>query len=180
MCRVFICLLIILSAGSVFSAERNIITNYPVYNNQYYNSYRPRISPDDLAALERYSMNKIYSREYPLQRLERLENLVFGAVQRGDMQTRYKNVEAAILSRPTSSLSNRRTALGNIANYFAGQATGLSPSIYPDNYSSNFYTYQSPDINTQRLDQFSNGMFGGGYRLRNQNYGRGGSVRILP
>ena len=176
--KIFILILLILNTGCVLANTKHNIENYPV-KNHYYNNYqhRPHISPNDLSALEQYSMNKVYPREYPLQRLERLENLAFGATQYGDLETRYKNVESAILSRAGAGVGvNRRGILGNLANYFTGQATGVTPSIVMPNYSP---VYGS-DYGTQRYEQFSNGIFGGGYNLMNQNLGNGSSVRILP
>ena len=180
--RIFVILLLIFSTGNVFASVRyNTPLNHPHYNRQQY--YRPHLSTDNLRALEKYSMNRVYSRDYPLQRLERLENLAFGAIQYGDLETRYKNVENAILSRNGYGAGvngvNRRNWLGNVANYFAGQATGITPSIVMPNYQSYSPVYGS-DYANQRIEQFSNGIFGGGYNLMNQNLGNGSSVRILP
>jgi hypothetical protein len=138
--------------------------------------------PRDLAALEKYSMNKVYSRENPLKRLERLENLAFGSVQSGDIESRYKNVETAVLSRPTNNI--KRTALGTLTNYFRGQTTGYTPTIY-DNFGKfmpaydNFIQNSSNSYGNTRINQYSNGIFGGGYSIHNNNTGSGGSIRIL-
>ena len=148
------------------------------YRNQY--NYYPYISDSDLSALEQYALKKNYGKEPPLRRLERLENMAFGAVQYGDIESRYKNVETAILSRPSANRNiNRKNWLGNLSNYFAGQATGLTPSITIPNYTNDFYAY-GPDYGTRRYEQFSNGIFGSGYNLMNQNFGNGSSIRILP
>lgn len=168
-----------------FAAERKIIRQNPYINNPYYrntNYFIEKVLPDDLTALEKYSMNRSYGREHPLRRLERLESLAFGSVQTGDIALRYKNVENAILSRPAPN--PKRTVLGTLANYFAGQATGLTPSLFTgfgNGYSYDNFGY-NPYINgsgTRRIEQYSNGMFGNGYRVMNNSLGNGSSVRIL-
>lgn len=181
--KLLIIFILIISSGCAFSATRHSVINYPI-QNQYYNpnyAYRYHLSSKDLSALERYSMNKTYTKEYPMQRLERLENLAFGATQNGDLQTRYKNVEEAILSRPSNAgiNVNRRSLLRNMANYFAGQPTGLTPSVIVPNYNTYSPVY-GPNYANQRYEQFSNGIFGGGYNLMQQNFGNGSSIRILP
>ena len=164
----------LLASMPVFSEAKQIIThqpirNYPYYNN--YNYYSPQFSNNDLSALEKYAMNKSYPRENPEYRLERLENLVFGSTQYGDINSRYKNIETAILSRP--NYTNTKTSLlRNMANYFAGQATGYTPPITNSYYPSNY--------GNQRYNQYSNGLFGGGYSINNSSLGSGSSIRILP
>ena len=166
------------------SAKEFVVRQNPYINNPYYRQqeyFIDKVLPSDLTALEKYSMNKTYNREAPLRRLERLENLAFGSIQEGDLRARYKNVETAILSRPRPN--QKRTALGNLANYFAGQATGITPSIftnYGNGYSYDSYTnpYNS-GFGTQRINQYSNGIFGSGYSILNNNFGNGSAIRIL-
>lgn len=178
----FVFLFFISAAGA---AERKIIRQNPYINNPYYRHpdyFIEEVLPDNLTALEKYSMNRSYRREHPLRRLERLESLAFGSVQSGDIALRYKNLENAILSRPAPY--TKRTALGTLANYFAGQATGLTPSLFTN--FGNGYSYDNfgynPYINgssTRRIEQYSNGIFGSGYRVMNNSLGNGSSVRIL-
>ena len=176
--RKFIILLLILSTYITYAEAYQTVVTRPVQN--YYGSYRPALSARDLTALEKYTFNRIYPRDYPLVRLERLEDAAFGCIQNGDLATRYKNVENAILSRPNSiSNVNRRNWLGGLANYFAGQATGLTPSVVVPNYD-NYSPVYGPNYGTQRYESFSNGIFGGGYNMMNQNFGNGSSIRILP
>ena len=146
----------------------------------HYNN--PFLSQDDLNALEKYALNKTYRRENDLQRLERLENLAFGATQVGDVYSRYKNVENAILSRP--KYGTKQSVWSNIANYFAGQATGFTPNLTPYNslggFSSNPYAFTpNPGYNNNSFEQYSNGIFGGGWGMTGSNFGTGSSVRIL-
>lgn len=147
--------------------------------------YNPYLSKNDLYTLEKYALNKTYRRESDLERLERLENLAFGASQSGDIYSRYKNVENAILSRP--KYGTKQSILGNIANYFAGQSTGFTPNLipYPDfnnlgGFNSNPYLF-TPNSNygNTNYEQYSNGIFGGGWGFSGQNYGTGSSIKIL-
>ena len=134
-------------------------------------------------ALEKYALRKTYGRENELQRLERLENLAFGAVQSGNPVIRFKNVENAILSRP--QYNTKQSLLNNVANYFAGQTTGFTPSItsYPNytnlgGFSSNPYMF-TPKYSNSNYEQYSNGIFGGGWGMRGSDFGTGSSIRIL-
>jgi len=154
------------------------------YNNPY-------LSGSDLSALEKYALNKTYRRESDLARLERLENLAFGATQIGDIGSRYTNVENAILSRPKFGTKN--SILNNIANYFSGSPTGFTPSIttpYMGNsimnlpaglgfpsFNGNYYA--APGYSNQNFEQYSNGIFGGGWGISDHNYGIGSGVKIL-
>lgn len=166
---------------------KNIVGAHINPQRRYYNrSHCPgclnyNIPNSNLGALERYALKKNYNRESDITRLERLENLAFGATQIGDPATRYQNVENAILSRPQPNY--KRSFLGNIANYFSGQATGFTPSI--TNFNDNFTQFggmslmPAPGYNNRNFEQYSNGIFGGGWGLSEQNYGSGSSVRIL-
>ena len=179
-----ICLLL-MSACCSFAGTAHVIAQNPYINNPYYrhnNYYQAEILPRDLSALEKYSMNRVYSRDNSLSRLERLENIAFGSIQSGDIKSRYKNVEAAILSRP--KYNTQRSALGRLTNYFLGQPTGYTPPLY-DGFGNNYTQAYDSYLNNgnvygnSRINQYSNGIFGGGYSLFNNNFGNGSSVRIL-
>ena len=147
--------------------------------------YNPYLSKEDLYALEKYALNKTYRRENDLQRLERLENLAFGASQSGDILSRYKNVENAILSRP--KFETKKSLVNNIANYFTGQPTGFTPNLIQTPTYNNFGGFSSnpylltPGSNygNYNYEQYSNGIFGGGWGISGQNFGTGSSVKIL-
>lgn len=169
-------------AGSSGSRRHNRL--YPQHCPNCHN-YNPYLSKNDLNALEKYALNKTYRRENDLQRLERLENLAFGSTQYGDLHSRYKNVENAILSRP--QYNTKHSVLNNIANYFSGQTTGFTPGLmtYPTynnlgGFSSNPYLFTpSPRYNNNTYEQYSNGIFGGGWGVSGNDFGTGSSVRIL-
>ena len=173
---------------------KNIVVSSPAVNNNlgypnrcahcrdYYPPYQP-LSRNNLSALEKYALRKTYGNESELHRLERLENLAFGAIQSGNPLIRYRNVENAILSRP--QYGTKQSMLSNIANYFAGQSTGFTPSItsYPHytncgGFSSNPYMH-TPQYNNSAFEQYSNGIFGGGWGISGHDFGTGSSVRIL-
>lgn len=183
--KYFLCFLFLVSINAAFAGTRHIIQQNPYINNPYYRQqryYQSEVLPKDLSALEKYSMNKVYSRENPLKRLERLENLAFGSIQSGDIESRYRNVETAILARPQNNI--KRTAIGTLTNYFRGNATGITPSIY-DSFGNfmpaydNFIHNSTNGYGNTRINQFSNGIFGSGYNIQNNNLGNGSSIRIL-
>ena len=166
-----------ITVGSTNSYRQNRIN--PRYCPQcHYNN--PYISHQDLNALEKYALNKTYRRESDLRRLERLENLAFGSTQSGDIISRYRNVENAILSRP--NYGAKQSLLNNVANFFAGQATGFTPSLMPYNnlggFSSNPYAF-TPGYGNNNFEQYSNGIFGGGWGMSGHDFGTNSSIRIL-
>ncbi|MCQ2753638.1 MAG: hypothetical protein MJ231_01155 [bacterium] len=179
--NLIILFVLILNVMPVFAYT--VTTQHPYYYRNpylspynYNNSYYRNIPNSNLSNLEKYAMRKCYSNESDISRLERLESLAFGSIQDGDIVTRYKNVENAILSRPQNNY--RRSILNTIGNYFSGQATGITPSFMP-NYSTGMYNSYTPGFSGSRIDQFSNGIFGGGYRVINENFSSGNSVKIL-
>ena len=180
------------------TTTRNYTNQYSPYNHcSCRNNFRHHSRTGNLNALERHALKKNYRKESNLRRLERLENLAFGATQSGDYATRFKNVEAAILSRPQSTY--KKSILGNIANYFTGTSTGFTPSITNTITTPGYVTpgsvpYLSPTMNSmmpmggfstspsydnQRIESYSNGIWGNGYRTFGNNYGSGSSIRIL-
>ena len=116
---------------------------------------------NDLNLLEEYAFNKTYKREANLERLERLEEAAFGAVQSGDYDTRYHNVKTAILSMPKNNYE-KKSLLSSIGDYFSGQLTGFTPGF-----------------TRNASEQFSNGIFGGGYNNFSHDYGTNSGVHIL-
>ena len=163
------------------------INSYNKVRTRYNNLHRPclhcnnqehNILPKNgLNALEKYSMNKTFRRDNDLSRLARLEELAFGAEQVGNPITRYQNVETAILSRP--QYNTKRSMLSNLANYFVGQATGFTPNLNPSDMTF-FPTYSSPqNFNNRRYDQYSNGIFSGGYKFSDGGFGNQSVIRML-
>ena len=195
----------------VLAESRTIVTRRPVYNNRFNNRhyhrppnryyYRPnnfynnaynqrrffhprRSSFSDLSALEQYTLNRNFTRESDLERLQRLEMQAFGAVQQGDINTRYDNVRNAILSRPKN---NYRTSLiRNIGNFFGGQLTGFTPSFNSSFDDDPFFSSNSSFTTTQFPSTFGStsttgysSPFGKGYRVNNFGTGSSTGVHIL-
>ena len=127
-------------------------------------------APDNLNLLEEYAFNKTYKKEANLKRLERLEEAAFGAVQSGDFDTRYRNVQTAILSRPKNNYE-KKSLLSSIGDYFSGQMTGCTPSIISQDLT--------PGFTKNASEGFSNGIFGSGYNNFSHNYGSNSGVHIL-
>ena len=156
------------------TATRKVVTQTPYYN-QYYapqaywggdyipsKKYSRRVSSRfyDINDLERYAFNKNFTRESDRSRLERLENLAFGAIQEGDIYTRYDNVRNAILTRPKQNI--KTSVLQSVSDYFNGQLTGFTPSVssQPSEFGKRSYTnYSTP--------------WGKGYRTDNYGIGSG-------
>lgn len=157
------------------------------YNNAYNQRrfFHPRRSSfSDLSALEQYTLNRNFTRESDLERLQRLEMQAFGAVQQGDINTRYDNVRNAILSRPKN---NYRTSLiRNIGNFFGGQLTGFTPSFNSSFDDDPFFCSNSSFTTTQFPSTFGStsttgysSPFGKGYRVNNFGTGSSTGVHIL-
>ena len=173
---------------------KTIISTYEANNhrNFLHSQHCPKchfeenyLSSRDLNALEKYALDRTYQRENDLKRLERLENLAFGAAQSGNIFSRYKNVENAILSHPKQV--QKRSFISNLANYFAGQTTGLTPSLMPyssynslGGFNNNPYLFTpTPGYSNNNFEQYSNGIFSGGWGHMGQDYGTRSSIKML-
>lgn len=126
----------------------NIISNF----NQI-NKY-PNISANELSKIEATVLHKTYTRNNPEQRIERLEQELLGAIQSGDLKTRYDILKTAA-STYNSNPYNQNMDVPDM-NYPApvatrgwkglarglrlgGSMTGFTPPINPfDNYSSSY------------------------------------------
>ena len=135
------------------------------------------ISPANLNALERHALKKNYKRESDLERIQRLETLAFGAIQEGDINSRFYNLEQAILSMPQVSTQNN-SVLSSLTNFFKGHPTGFTPSL-SDSFMPTFNPYPSGSLRNRQYEQYSNMPFGSGWGFSDQNFNGGTSVRIL-
>lgn len=184
MYRVLLFFLLITFSVPVFAEKRTIVTQTPVFNPYYApqvyyggdyiptGGYQRRGSVfSDINDLERYALNRNFTRDSDRIRLERLETLAFGAVQEGDIYTRYDNVRNAILSRPKPNY--KTTLLRSISDYFNGQLTGYTPSLSQQNY----YPYSSDFGQSSSAEYIT--PWGRGYRTNNYGIGSGSGVHIL-
>ncbi len=178
--RIVVLFLLLIISMPVF-ASRTYVTQTPYYN-PYYGAYyggdyiprhrfvkRNTSRFSDINELERYAMNKNFTKDSDLMRLERLETLAFGAVQQGDISTRYDNVRDAILTRPKQDY--KTSVLRGIKDYFSGQMTGFTPQINQNNYNIPTYGRSS---NTTFISPF-----GSGYETSNYGVNSGCGVHIL-
>lgn len=130
----------------------NIISNF----NQI-NKY-PNISRNILSRMENKVFSQTFQQNTPERRVERLEQQVFGAVQSGDVQTRYENLLTAV--KDYSNINQNSTDSYNPANIanggwkglvgmlgsslLGGSMTGFTPPITP---YGNSYGYNTPYMN---------------------------------
>ena len=205
MYRIFLTLAILFSIFShnqaVMAETRTIVTRTPLsynhpynynngrnpihyYNRPYYNIKRNASAFSDINSLETYSMNRTFARESDIERLERLEMQAFGAIQQGDIVSRYENVRASILSRPKQDY--KTSLLQNLGNYFAGQMTGYTPSLSSFGSSNPYMMPMSGFSTTNYPTTYGNnsiteysGPFGRGYRVNNFGTGSSAGVRII-
>jgi len=170
LCLIILCYLV----SPVYAAITSYQPTNGIYHTQrrYYPENYNVLPKNNLNALEKYTFNKVFSRENEINRLERLEELAFGSIQYGPIQNRFKNVEVAILSHPQNSY--RQGWRNNLNNYFTGQPTGITPNISPF-FSQNY----NPSYNNARIEQFSNGIFGNGFRIHNNSFTSGSGIRLL-
>lgn len=185
MYRAFIFIFVLSLSLPVF-ASKTIVTETPVYNPYYGAYYGGDYTPkhryhrrnsslfSDINELEMYAMNKNFTRDSDLIRIERLESLAFGAVQQGDILTRYDNVRNAILSRPKQNY--KTSVLRNISDYFNGQLTGYTPSI---NSSTNYNNIYQPSGFGNSSSVEYNTPWGKSFRTNNYGVGSGSGIHIL-
>lgn len=210
MFRIIVCFLFILSIAPVnadFVTYTGMGPNYrgiqPQLNRQSYNNYyrtynRPNrqfnniyrhpnqnyaMYRNGLNALEKYALKKNYRNESELNRLERLELLTYGAIQQGNINERFQNVESAILSRPQESYQ-KGGIISKLGSFLTGQMTGFTPQVQP-NFMPGYGPYggynfmTGPGFSNSTVESFSNGIFGSGYNITGNDYGGSSSVRIL-
>ena len=178
-------MLLILSTLSMPAFSEKTFTTISPYSGTYNTSqayYGGDYIPDrrfsknrsvfsDINDLEKYAMNKNFTGDSDLKRVERLELLTFGAIQEGNIYTRYDNVRNAILTRPKQNY--KTSILRSISDYFNGQLTGFTPQVnsYPGNTYS--YPYEESSYTQYRSP------WGSGYRTKNYGFGNSSGIHIL-
>lgn len=139
----------------------NIIMNFNQINEF------PNISKNTLSEIETKVLKKTYGKGDSESRIERLEQQIFGAVQSGDLASRFETLKAAAQDYSANpytmgynpnpytngygqmpmqtSKPGLRGVLGNIGNYlmggglYGGSMTGFTPPIDPyNNYNYNY------------------------------------------
>lgn len=159
-------------------------------NGEYYRQFNRPISKSGLKKLEKHVWGRHFSNESNLERLERLEEIAFGAVQSGDLNRRYENIESVLLSRP--AYKTRENIISTLGNIVFGQPTGFTPNITSqelngyDQFAPFGGDYFAPgyrglsSYGNNMVEHYSNGLFGGGWGSFHNSTGTGSGVRILP
>lgn len=175
--------------ASITERLDNIISNF----NQL-NKY-PNISKNSLSKIEAKVFSQCFPQNNIDRRIERLEQQIFGAVQSGDLNSRYNNVLAASKNYNTNAVDQYykspmvstgwKGMLGGLKNsMLSGNMTGFTPPInqYGNNYGYNDpYTSLGPDSGSgiYRGYRANNGFGGYSYHDNFSNYGSGTGVTIL-
>ena len=166
-----------------------------VINNMENGNYYGNISKAQLGKMEMLCFQKMYKKEPIETRIQRLETNVFGTIQSGNLNNRFKNLELAINNQQQqnqyynnqygqnnyypngygmnyngnyhqSLASNFRNIIGNMFNPM--RMTGFTPPVY------NPFNYYDANYGAQRYMQ------GTGFRgFQNKNYGTGSSVKVF-
>jgi len=168
--------------ASVDQRVQNIIMNFNQINQN------PNISQNVLSRIEAKVLNQKFPQNSAQRRIERLEEQVFGAVQSGDLDTRYQNLLTA--SKKFNNLAQNsivpstgwRGIVQNLGNSFVGggYVTGVTPPINPyyGNYSPSTYGYSANPFGNgsgiYRGIRTNTGMYDGF-----QDFGSGAGVNIL-
>lgn len=171
----------------------NIISNF----NQI-NKY-PNISQGELSKLENRIFSQSFSSNNPERRIERLEQQVFGAVQSGDLVSRYEALRMAAKSynanrnniyNPNSiAQGGWKGIAANIGNaMLGGTMTGFTPPINPyyasgSGYNNPYNAYSNPIAGGRsgiyRGCEVNRGLGGYSYNESFNDYGTGTGVTIL-
>lgn len=170
----------------------NVISNF----NQL-NKY-PNISKNTLSKIENKVFSQTFPQNSPDRRIERLEQQMFGAVQSGDITSRYQNLITASKKFNPDTVINSyypmpaggpklRNVLGNLGNtMLGGSMTGFTPPIDPYGYGPNGnYSCNNPlaGLNSgggiYRGSRVNNGLNGYSYNDSFSDFGTGTGVHIL-
>lgn len=164
----------------------NIISNYNQVN-QY-----PNISSSVLSRMESKILSRTYLQSNTENRIERLEQKLFGAVQSGDLNSRYESLRTAVNNYTPNNvypnmMPNMATGRGwkGLANnlgssIWGGSMTGFTPPINPlyDNYGSGG-GYNSFASSNNGYGMYQGNRSNHGYSDSYRDYGSGVGVTIL-
>lgn len=174
-------------------AAKKVVVQYPAgpeYMNSDGTTYAPNsVNYPRVNELEKLIFNSEF-RNQPIEtRLSRLEQRVFGATQRGDLNTRLDKLISAstilagdsqVVTQGTNAGTKAKNSFGNLAKLLTGgQMTGYTPPVYYDPYyaqpyysstqqpyGANYPTYNNSNVNTSNfgplpyIPQYSQNGFG--------------------
>lgn len=140
--NIFLLLLLFLLSGNVGFCDYTFSTTEYVPNPTYYqpypNIYRPKgmYSQRAFNNLEKKMLMNNFGYESPTERLNRMEEKTFGAIQQGDNYSRYKALQRAMReSRNSRYYSPHHNNLRRrLSTSFRGMPTGFTPPIQTPNY----------------------------------------------
>lgn len=169
--------------------SQNFVTPPNAYTYQTQNVYQ-NIPAKALSRLEAQMFNQSFNTLSPQNRIERLEQKLFGAVQTGDLDTRYRALQMAArnyrqANAPVQIAQNiggggiLRNILGGLTTNMGGVMTGFTP---PMGSYCNPYPYNNNGFNLFNSNPY--GMYRGyrsntGYYDRYNNFDTGAGVHIL-
>lgn len=145
-----LCLLIIANKGYCdYSFSTTQYTPKSFYYQCYPQSFfsdKKYYSPHSFNKLERKILNHNFMSESPSQRLNRMEEATFGAIQSGNEASRYRALQRALKNNPNSHYYSPHHSALRSKNLFRGMPTGFTPPINPQSNLipfENNYNFQS-------------------------------------
>ena len=153
--KVFLVLILFLISGKGYCDYSFSTTQYipkPFYYQNYPQSFSPNKNHYSQRAfnnLERKILNHNFMSESPSQRLNRMEESTFGAIQQGDVNSRYRALQRALSDNSNSryySPNHNTIRQKSFFNRFTGMPTGFTPPINTPNFDFPFdsnYNFQS-------------------------------------
>lgn len=124
-----------------YTPKTTYYQNYPQSYFQNRKSYAQRAFNN----LERKILNHNFTTETPSQRLNRMEESTFGAIQSGSEIARYRALQKA-LSKNSDYYTPQQKKLKQklFFNRYSGMPTGFTPPVnIPDFPTNNNYNFQS-------------------------------------
>ena len=165
----------------------NIIMNFNQINAL------PNISKNSLSGMEAKILRKKYEQNTDENRIERLEEQIFGAVQSGELSSRFETLKTASknynqnqnLSQYAPAYNQNPVAngqrgwkgiVGNLGSMLmgGGMMTGFTPSIDPFNTSNSAYNNNGNNYNSNGGNG-GNGLYSNGYNGGMNNFASMGS-----
>lgn len=155
----------------------NIVVNFNQINDF------PNISKNTLSGIETKILKKNYTQNNTEERIERLEQQIFGATQSGELASRFETIKTAAKdynSNPymtdynqtpfanTQKRGGWKNILGNIGSIMmgGGAMTGFTPSVIDP-----FNNYNNGYSNNNTTSYNNNGLYSNGY---NNNFNNNG------
>jgi len=161
----------------------NIISNFNQLNKL------PNVSTVELSRLEYKLFKQNFPQVSPQQRIEKLEQQMFGAVQSGDYKSRYEALRMAskAYNKAPKDPFAQKPGWTSLLGGNSGYMTGFTPPINPYNSYNSYNSYQQdpymsnyqPRSGIYRGSSVDRGLGGYSYNESFSDYGSGMGVTIL-